>query len=106
MRIHFYTKIKRFLSKVFEADGGTYKLTKVEISPISIRLEAYWSNQDWDRAHFDMWLQEIRFTDGRILKVEDTGGNGMHNGIFAHSYIGAREQELFIVSCFLVFLFV
>jgi len=85
------TKIKRFLNKSFEADGCTYKLTKVEISPISIRLEAYRSNRDRDRAHSDMWLQEIRFTDGRILKVEDAGGSGMHNGIFAHSYIGAKE---------------
>ncbi len=85
------TKIKRFLNKPFEADGCTYKLTKVEISPISIRLEAYRSNRERDKAHSDMWLQEIRFTDGRILKVEDTGGSGMYNGMYAHSYIGARE---------------
>lgn len=85
------TKIKRFLSKEFEADGCTYKLTKVEISPISIRLEACRSKADSKKDHSDMWLQEIHFTDGRILKVEDTGGSGMRNGIYAHSYIGARE---------------
>lgn len=85
------TITKRLVNKSFEADGCTYKLTKVEISPISIRLEARRSKADSKKDHSDMWLQEIHFTDGRILKVEDTGGSGMRNGIYAHSYIGARE---------------
>ncbi len=85
------TITKRYLSKTFEADGCTYKLTKVEISPISIRLEAHRSEADRHKEHFDVWLQEIHFTDGRILKVDDVGGSGMHNGMYAHSYIGARE---------------
>ncbi len=85
------TITKRFVNKDFAADGCTYKLTKVEISPISIRLEARRSKADSKKEHSDMWLQEIHFTDGRILKVGDVGGSGMRNGIYAHSYIGARE---------------
>lgn len=85
------TITKRFVNKTFEADGCTYKLTKVEISPISIRLEARRSKADSKKEYSDTWLHEIHFTDGRILKVGDVGGSGMHNGIYAHSYIGTRE---------------
>lgn len=74
----------------FEADGITYYLTKVEVSPISIRLEAFRMPWDRDKEYGEVWLEEIRFSDGTVLKPDGQSGSGMRNGIFAEEYIGVE----------------
>ena len=77
--------------KSFESNGVTYYLTHVEVSPISIRMEAFRMPQDRQKTQPGSWLEEIHFEDGTILYVEDDSGGGLRNGMFAESYVNARE---------------
>lgn len=83
------TKTHRMLHP-FQSNGSTYYLTKVEISPISIRMEAFRMPWDRDKNHPDAWLEEIHFSDGSILQLEGFSSCGLQNGMFADSYIGAE----------------
>ena len=84
------TKTERMLHP-FEADGVTYYLTKVEVSPISIRLEAFRMPQDRDKDHEDVWLEEIHFSDGTVLRIDNPSGGGIENGMFAEEYTGVES---------------
>lgn len=72
----------------FQSEGVTYYLTKVEVSPISVRMEAFRMPWDRDKQHPDAWLEEIHFSDGTVLQIDGLSGAGMKNGMFAESYIG------------------
>lgn len=74
-----------------ESNGVTYYLTKVEISPISVRLEAFRMPQDRQKEYPGILLESLHFEDGSILTVGDESGSGVHNGIFIDSYIDVSE---------------
>lgn len=78
--------------KSFQNKGVTYYLTKVEVSPISIRMEAFRmpSNRQKSEPDYD-WLEEIYLEDGTILSPEGYSGAGIHNGIEVHSYVGVEQ---------------
>lgn len=88
----------RYMLRPFQADGVTYYLTKVEVSPISIRMEAFRMPWNRDKSHSDTWLEEIHFTDGTILPIADKSGSGMRNGMFAESYVGVEVFRDAIIS--------
>lgn len=81
------TQTHRMLRKVQSRDV-TYYLTKVEVSPISIRLEAF--RMPWDRHKRDAgkWVSEIQFQDGTTLSINEWSSSGLRNGMFADYYIG------------------
>lgn len=80
----------RYMLHPFQADGVTYYMTKVEVSPISIRMEAFRMPWNRDKSHSDTWLEEIHFTDGTVISIDDESGSGMRNGMFAESYVGVE----------------
>lgn len=80
----------RYMLRPFQADGITYYLTKVEVSPISIRMEAFRMPWNRDKAHSDAWLEEIYFSDGTAWQIDDMSGSGMRNGMFAENYVGVE----------------
>lgn len=72
----------------FENNGVTYYLTKVEISPISIRMEAFRLPSDREKSHPSDWLEEIHLSDGTVIPIEHESSAGLKNGMFADSYVG------------------
>lgn len=80
----------RYMLRPFQADGITYYLTKVEVSPISIRMEAFRLPWNRDKAHTDTWLEKIYFSDGTAWQIDDMSGSGMRNGMFAENYVGVE----------------
>lgn len=76
-----------YMLKTFENDGITYYLTKIEVSPISVRAEAFRMPQDRQKPHEGKFLEEIHFTDGTVLKVDGFGGGGLGNGMFADFFV-------------------
>lgn len=76
-----------YMLKTFQADSVTYYLTKIEVSPISIRAEAFRMPQDRQKSFSLEPFEEIRFTDGTSLKLGGPSGGGLKNGMFADFYI-------------------
>lgn len=72
----------------FENNGVTYYLTKVEISPISIRMEAFRMPHDRQKPYPTDWLEEIHLLDGTVIPIERESSAGLKNGMFADSYVG------------------
>ncbi len=101
-----HTKTK-YMLHAFEADEVTYYLTKAELSPISVRLEAFRMPGDRNKEHEDAWLEEIHFKDGTILQISNPSGGGIRNGMFAEEYIGVEafgdainvEEVEYLVIC-------
>ena len=81
----------RHMLQAFQSGGVTYYLTKVEVSPISIRLEAFRMPRDRKKALPDIHLEEIHFSDGRVLQLDGVSGGGMRDGMFAECYIGIEK---------------
>ncbi len=78
--------------KPIQNNGVTYYLTKVEVSPISVRMEAYRNPADRkEREPNYEWLEEIYLEDGRVLVPDEYSGAGNHNGLQFHSYVGVEE---------------
>lgn len=80
-----------YMLKSIESNFATYYLTRIEVSPISIRMEAFRMPKDREKPLPGSWLEEIRFEDGTILSIKDESGGGLRNGMFAESYISVRE---------------
>lgn len=85
-----HTKTKHMLHPI-QIDGITYYLTKVEVSPISVRVEAVRMPWYRDEEYADIRLEKIHFEDETILHIEDLSGGGVQNGMLFESYIGAKE---------------
>jgi len=80
-----------YMLRTLENNNINYYLTKIEISPISIRAEAFRLPQDRQKPHAHGFLEEIRFTDGTVLKVDGFGGGGLRDGMFVDLFIGTNE---------------
>lgn len=83
-------KTYRMFEKI-ESNGVTYYLTEVEISPISVRLEAFRLPQDRQKEHPGNLLETLYFSDGTMLVLESESGSGVHNGMFIDSYVDVSE---------------
>ena len=84
-----HTKTYHKLHK-FQSEGVDYYLTKIEISPISIRMEAFCLPGDYKEIPQD-WLEKICFSDGTELLIEDMSSAGIRNRMFAESYVGIEQ---------------
>ncbi|MBQ7775487.1 MAG: hypothetical protein IJ379_06150 [Lachnospiraceae bacterium] len=89
---HYKANAKTYhMLKRFQDNGVNYYLTKVEVSPISIRMEAFRMPEDRDEEYPDAWLEEVHFADGTVINITDISSAGMSNRMFAESYIGIEE---------------
>lgn len=75
----------------FKSNGVTYYLTRIEISPISIRMEAFRLPKNRHQPHPEGWLEEIHFKDGTVLKIDGYNVGGLKDGIFAESYVNTQK---------------
>ena len=75
-------KVKRF-----DTEEGEVFLTKIEISPISIRMEAIRNPIYHDLPWTTKLLEEIRYEDGSRLRVEQYSAGGLLNGIFIEEFV-------------------
>lgn len=75
------------LLKPFENNGVNYYLTKVEITPISIRIEAFRKPSDRSKAHPEGLIQKITYSDGTSLEIKGSSSSGIRNGMFIDDFI-------------------
>jgi len=72
--------------KKLDSDEGTIYLTQIEISPISIRMEAVRNPKDRELPWNTDMLEEIQYEDGTTVRVNTMGTGGIKNGIFIEEF--------------------
>lgn len=83
----------RMLKKTVVGDSTCY-LTKVEISPISIRLEGYRTLEDREKPWCDegeCWLEAIYYKNGEYISLDDFSSGGIRDGIWMESFTNVLE---------------
>lgn len=85
-----HTETKHMLHAL-QIGGINYYLTKVEVSPLSVRVEAF--RMPWNREEecADLKVEEIHFADGTVLEIEDLSGAGVKNSMLFEFYVGADK---------------
>lgn len=78
--------ITKRLWKQFRTKEGEVYLSKIEISPISIRMEAIRNPKDREKSWTQELLEEIEYADGTKIKVDSTGAGGIGNGVFIEEF--------------------
>ncbi len=73
--------------KTFENQGITYYLTKVEISPISVRMEAFCMPQDRNKTRPTDLIQKITYKDGTSVEIPGDSSGGVRDGMFIDSFV-------------------
>ena len=73
--------------KSFENQGVTYYLTKVEISPISVRMEAFCMPQDRNQIRPTDLIQKITYKDGTYVEITSDSSGGVRDGMFVNSFV-------------------
>lgn len=81
--------ITKRLWKSFDTDEGEIFLKKIEISPLSIRLEAIRNPKDRDESWTVNMLKEIEYVDGSTLQIPNIGSGGIENGVFIEEFTNA-----------------
>ena len=72
--------------KQFETNEGDIFLTKIEISPISIRMEAVRNPKYHDWEWTINLLEEIQYEDGKVIPMHNGKMGGLKNGIFIEEF--------------------
>lgn len=80
-----------YLFRKVESEDGDYYLRKVEISPISIRLEAIRNPKDREREWKEELLDGICYTNGNEIRINRVSSAGMKNGIFRDEFVKIEE---------------
>ena len=62
-------------------------LTKVEISPISVRMEAFCKPQDRNKTRPRDLIQKITYTDGTSVEIPGDSSGGVRDGMFIDSFV-------------------
>lgn len=75
--------------KRIETEEGNIYLTKIEISPISIRIEAIRNPKDRKLPWTTNMLEEICYRDGTTIPIETSATGGLSNGIFIDEFVDA-----------------
>lgn len=78
-------RTERCMKKINSEEGKIY-LTKIEISPISVRMEAVRHPKDRELPWSIDMLEEIQYEDGTNMCVNTVGGGGIKNGIFIEEF--------------------
>lgn len=73
--------------KWIETTEGKIFLTKIEISPISIRIEAIRNPKDRKLPWTTELLEQILYKDGTKVSVETISTGGLGNGIFIDEFV-------------------
>ena len=81
--------ITKRLWKSFDTDEGKIFIKKIEISPLSIRLEAIRNPKDRDKSWTINMLEEIQYIDGSALQISNIGSGGIENGVFIEEFTNA-----------------
>lgn len=84
-------KTYRMFKSIDSADGE-YFLTKVEVSPISIRIEAIRNPKDREREWKGNILEGIYYNNGESIQMERSSSGGMSNGIFMDEFVKVSEM--------------
>lgn len=77
----------KHLIKKIETEEGQIYLTKIEVSPISIRLEAVRNPKDRSKSWTMGMLEEITYDDGTSIDVKGFSTGGIKNGIVIESFV-------------------
>ena len=90
---HYKSNAKVYrLLKPFENNGVTYYLTQVEITPISIRMEAFRMPSDRSQTRPGDLIQKITYNDGTSLEITEDSSGGMRNGMFIDSFVDTQKM--------------
>ena len=81
----------KHLFKKIESEEGEYYITKIQISPISIRIEAIRNPKDRKKAWAGNMLEKICYKDETIIEIQSSSGGGVLNGIFIDEFIKTEE---------------
>jgi len=73
--------------KRIETKEGEIFITKIEISPISIRIEAIRNPKDRKLSWTTDMLEEICYRDGTTIPIETSATGGLGNGIFIDEFV-------------------
>lgn len=73
--------------KRFETNEGNIFLTEIEISPISIRMEAVRSPKDCHMPWTTEMLEEIQYEDGKVIPVNNGMTGGLRDGIYIEQFV-------------------
>ena len=73
--------------KRFENNGVNYYLTKVEITPISIRIEAFRMPWDREKENPEDLIQGVIYKDGTKLLIPHQSVCGVRNGMFITQFV-------------------
>ena len=73
--------------KDFECNDVTYYLTKVEISPISVRIEAFCKPQDRNQTRPGDLIQKITYQDGTSVEIPGDSSGGVRDGMYVDSFV-------------------
>ncbi len=79
-------KVYRML-ETFENHDVKYYLTKVEISPISVRIEAFCMPQDRNYSRLGDLIQKITYVDGTVVEIPGDSSGGVRDGMFIDSFV-------------------
>lgn len=79
--------------KKIKVDGINYYITKVEISPLSVKVEGF--RMPWNRkASYEQFkIDEIRYQDGTVLNVGDFSSVGCRNGMQMDLFLGTPQMQ-------------
>lgn len=79
--------------KKIKVDGINYYIKKVEISPLSVRVEGF--RMPWNRkaSYKQFKIDEIRYQDGTVLKVGDFSSVGCKNGMQMDLFLGTPQMQ-------------
>lgn len=92
------TETYRMLKRI-SSDNGEYFITKIEISPISIRLEAIRNPKDRDTEWNGEILEKIVYKDGTSFVFDEFSGAGLSNGYLMDVFWRAEEMgEIFTLK--------
>lgn len=79
--------------KKIKVDGINYYITKVEISPLSVKVEGF--RMPWNRkvSYESFKIDEIRYQDGTVLKVGEFSSAGCKNGMQMDLFLGTPQMQ-------------
>ena len=79
------------MMKSFECNDITYYLTKVEISPISVRIEAFCMPQNRNYMRLFDLIQKITYEDGTFVEIPRESVGSVRDGMFVESFVDLVE---------------
>lgn len=84
-----------YMLKPIQINEETYYISKIELSPISIQIDGF--RMPWNRKEeYDgdvFAVNEIRYEDGTVQKLDGINSAGCNNGIWFDTFIGIHQLK-------------